>query len=90
MHNGAEKILPTMFWTFEAPVSKAPFYYDGMTYDEYFVEMYYFSIYATSAKYKTLRKQLEDGDIINIPDEYKALCPHPDSCTAFRNLVKIA
>ena len=93
MYNGKEKVKSTDFWTLDAPASKAPFYYDGITFDEFFVEMYYFGSRNTPEKrinYKPLRKQLEDEDITNIPDEYKFLCPFPEECTAFSDLIKAA
>jgi len=68
-----------------------PFYYEGITFDEYLVEWYYFGSCNTPDKminYKTLRKQLEDGDIKSIPDSYKILCPFPENCTAFEDLIK--
>ena len=88
MYNGAEKVPQTSEWRLEIP-----FYYDGITYDEYFIEWYYFDSCNTLEKklnYKPLRKQLEDGDITSIPNSYKALCPEPDKCTAFNDLLKIA
>ena len=72
---------------------ESPFYFDGITYDEYFVEQcYYYACLAHKEMigYKTLRKQLIDGDIQSVPDEYKKLCPDPDSCTAFVKLIKAA
>ena len=91
MYNGMEKVKPTDFWTMDAPASKAPFYYDGITYDEFYVESYYYGACSSMKKtYKSLRKQLVDGDITSIPDEYKALCPFPEKCTAFSDLIKAA
>ena len=88
MYNGRAKVPSTMEFTFEKP-----FYYDGITFDEFFVEMYYYGSRNTPEKmmnYKPLRKQLEDGDIMSIPDEYKLLCPFPENCTAFSDLIKAA
>jgi len=70
-----------------------PFFYEGITYDEYFVEQCY--LHACIARqdmigYKPLREQLIDGDIQSVPDEYKISCPYPESCTAFEDLVKVA
>ena len=85
MYKGMEKVPSTSEWTFEKP-----FYYDGITYDEYFVEWYYFNTCNTPEmriNYKSLRKQLEDENITNIPNSYKALCPEPDKCTAYQDLL---
>ena len=54
MYNGREKVTPMGLWDFERP-----FFYDGITYDEYFVELCYFSSRNTAEKvinYKPLRK----------------------------------
>jgi len=95
VYNGLAEVSATMFWSFEAPAGKAPFYFDGVTFDEFFVEKCYHDYYMAriaprGGKYKPLRKQLEDGDIASVPNEYKILCPDPDNCTAFNDLIKIA
>jgi hypothetical protein len=95
VYNGREKVAASDFWTTEAPASKAPFYYDGITRDEFFVEQYYFLYYTAKLApklkaYKTLRRQLEDGDILGIPDGFKALCPDPNNCMAFLDLINVA
>jgi len=93
VYNGVEKVLPTMFWISGATASNAPFYFDGITNDEFLIEQYYYGMYAGASKilnYKPLRKQLIDGDIMSIPDEYKKLCPYPENCKAFTDLLNVA
>ena len=97
MYDGTQKVPVDMFWTFEGKqtASTAPFYFDGITFDEFFVEMFYYDYHhATLArkhiKYKPVRKQLEDGDISVIPSEYKFHLPFPEKCTAYIDLVKVA
>ena len=88
MYDGTAKVPITHEYRFEKP-----FFYEGITFDEYFVEWCYHSACIAGKKmttYKPLRKQLEDGDIITIPDEYKKLCPDPDNCTAYIELIKVA
>ena len=87
MYNGRAAVPQTAEYFFEKP-----FYYNGITFDEYYVEWgYYMTWHATHKKpYKPLREQLADGDIINIPDEYKVLCPYPGNCTAFEDLIRVA
>ena len=67
-----------------------PFYFDGITYDEFLVEQCYYHtcIAQNIIKYKTLREQIVDGDIYCIPDEYKVSLPYPETCTAYANLLK--
>ena len=93
MYKGTEKVDATMFWICGAVASSAPFYFDGITYDEFLVEDSYRNYHhAKLAKqlypYKIIRKQLEDGDIHSIPNEYKSLLPFPENCTAYANLLK--
>ena len=88
MYDGTAIIPATHEYKFESP-----FYFDGITFDEYFVEQCYYHAYIARKKmigYKTLRKQLLDGDIQSIPDEYKISCPYPEKCTAYIDLVKVA
>ena len=97
MYNGLEKIpqeeAPTLAWSGSfSGANRAPFYFDGMTWDEFFVEdCYYLYHHAKLARdlipYKTIKKQLEDGDINSIPDEYKITCPFPENCTAYKELI---
>ena len=84
MYDGKIKVPRTAEFTFEKP-----FYYDDMTYDEYYVEWCYYMLWSALREnpYKSLRKQLEDGDISSISNEYKVLCPYPENCTAFADLV---
>ena len=67
-----------------------PFFYEGITCDEYFVEWRYFGSCNDMINYKPLRKQLEDGDIVfdKVPEKYKSLLPFPEKCTAFEDLLK--
>jgi len=86
VYDGTAIIPATHEYKFESP-----YYFDGITYDEYFVEQcYYHACIARKKIYKTLRKQLLDGDIQSIPDEYKISCPFPEKCTAYMDLVKVA
>jgi len=88
VYDGTAKVPATHEYRFEKP-----FYFEGITFDEYFVEWcYHGSCIARKEMvgYKPLRKQLIDGDIHSIPDEYKKLCPYPENCTAFMGLQKIA
>ena len=88
MYDGTAKVPATHEYKHESP-----FYYDGITYDEYFVEWCYLSACIAHKKmttYKSLRKQLIDGDITFISDEYKKLCPFPEKCMAFADLLKVA
>ena len=86
MYDGTVKVPATHEYKFESP-----FYFDGITYDEYFVEWCYYSACIAGKKiYKSLRDQLLDGDISFISDEYKKLCPYPEKCTAYIDLVKVA
>ena len=88
VYDGTAIVPATHEYRFESP-----FYFDGITYDEYFVEWCYHSACIACQKmvgYKPLREQLIDGDITFIPDEYKKLCPFPEKCTAFMDLVKVA
>jgi len=92
VYDGTDKVLPTMSWSSGLPVTYAPFYFNGMTNDEFFVEecyrnYYYARLAPNHMAYKTVRKQLEDGDIDSIPDEYKISCPYPEDCTAYSDLV---
>mgnify|MGYP000312226922 FL=1 len=64
------------FYVTEA-TKEAPFYYDGITLNEYMTELCYYMInfdLVKQGKYKTLKQQLADGDISEIPEKYKALC----------------
>ena len=95
MYDGSERVPLTMIWSKGLTVTHAPFYYDGITYDEFLVEEcyrnYYHAILASKKiGYKSLKKQLEDGEIQSVPDEYKITCPFPEKCTAFSNLVRVA
>ena len=87
VYNGREKIPQTAEFSFEKP-----FYCNGMTYDEYYVEWCYYMAWIASREkpYKSLQKQLEDGDITSIPEEYKLLCPYPEICTAFEKLTVLS
>ena len=88
MYDGTTKVPATHEYKFESP-----YYFEGITYDEYFVEQCYLGYCIANKKmvgYKTLREQLIDGDIKTIPDEYKISCPYPENCTAYRSLVLAA
>ena len=88
MYYGTGVVPATHEYKFESP-----FYFDGITYDEYFVEQCYYHACIAGKKmigYKPLRKQLIDGDIQSVPDVYKKLCPDPDNCTAFTELINVA
>ena len=97
MYDGTQKVPVDMFWTFEGGqiASAAPFYFDGITFDEFFIEMFYYDYHHAILvpkyiKYKSVRKQLMDGDISEIPDEYKYHLPFPEKCTAYIDLIKVA
>ena len=86
MYNGTDKIPSTHEFKHEKP-----FYRDGMTYDEYFIESVCFSeSIVKKIKYKSVEQQLIDGDIHVIPDKYKISCPFPEKCTAYADLIKTA
>ena len=97
MYDGTKKVPIDMFWTFEGrqTAPTAPFYFDGITFDEFYVEMFYYDYHRTvlarkHVKYKSVKKQLEDRDISEIPDEYKSHLPFPENCTAYKHLLKVA
>jgi len=84
--NGMDKVPMTHEFKHESP-----FYFDGITYDEYIVERCYHGMCIVKKKmigYKPLREQILDGDIQSIPDEYKVSLPYPENCTAYANLLK--
>jgi len=88
VHDGMKCVPATHEYMFESP-----FYFDGITFDEYFIEQSYLGYCIANKKmigYKTLRKQLEDGDIDIIPDEFKISCLFPDNCTAYNDLIPTA
>ena len=81
-----------MIWCGGSTVAYAPYYFDGMTFDEYFIEDSYYSYRLSKPElrikeYKSLRKQLEDGDIYSIPEECKTMLPYPEKCTAYKELL---
>lgn len=83
--NGMQAVPATHEYKFESP-----FYFDGISYDEYFVEQCYHHACIARSKmigYKPLRKQIIDGDIQSIPDEFKISLPYPGNCTAYANLL---
>ena len=70
---------------------ESPFYFDGITHDEYLVEGCYYRYCIANQRmigYKTLREQIIDGDIQSIPDDYKTSLPYPEACTAYAGLLK--
>ena len=86
MYDGTAVVPATHEYKFESP-----FYYDGITYDEYFVEQCYYHAWIAQkiVEYKPLRNQLMDGDIQSVPEEYKISCPFPEDCSAFVDLVGV-
>ena len=87
VYDGTVKVPVTHDYKFEKP-----FFFDGITEDEYIVEQCYYHAWIASKnkiEYKPLRNQLIDGDIQNVPDEYKISCFDPDNCTAFAELIKV-
>lgn len=86
MYNGKESVPATHEYKRESP-----FYFDGISFDEYLVEQRYHHSCIARKKmigYKTLREQILDGDIEEIPDEYKVSLPFPEECTAYSYLLK--
>jgi len=85
VYNGKESVPATREYSHESP-----FYFDGISYDEYFVEQTYRN-YCMANKimvgYKTLRQQIIDGEIDSISDEFKLALPYPENCTAYSELL---
>jgi hypothetical protein len=62
-------------------LKEAPFYYDGISQDEYITEMHYYDDFLCNhngSEYVPLRKQLKNGLIDKIPEEYKFFCLNPN------------
>jgi len=84
VYNGTKKVPATHEYMFEKP-----FYYEGISYDEYFVEWVCFSESIVKNNiYKSVKQQLIDGDIRTIPEKYLKLCPNPENCTAYLDLLE--
>lgn len=65
-----------------ATMMEYPFYYEGITQDEYISESHYYNCCVANrfrdGKYQSLRQQLAKGLIKEIPKEYKQFCLNPD------------
>ena len=67
----------------EPQMRETPFFFEGITQDEYLTENTYFlEVIANSVgkayDYKSLRQQLLDGEITEIPKKYKRFCIDPE------------